>query len=92
MTSETPRTIKPFVVKHYSSEERPSIKGNGFDGLEVGSDRQSAEDFVAWVNKLIRELDASEAELEELDAIPFRPDSEDWQERYEKLCQAVRGK
>jgi hypothetical protein len=43
-------TIEPFVVKHYSSEERPSIKGNGFDGLEIGEDRAEAEEFVSWLN------------------------------------------
>jgi len=40
----------PFIVKHYSADERPNIKGNGFDGLEVGKDRAEAEDFVSWVN------------------------------------------
>ena len=42
-----------FVVKHYSSDERPTIKGNGFDGLEVGTDREDAEEFIAWVNARI---------------------------------------
>jgi hypothetical protein len=41
---------EPFVVKHYSEDERPSIKGNGFDGLQVGEDRQEAEEFIAWLN------------------------------------------
>jgi hypothetical protein len=45
------RPVEPFVVKHYASDERPSIKGNGFDGLEVGEDRQDAEDFVKWLNE-----------------------------------------
>lgn len=48
-----PRAVDPFVVKHYASDERPSIKGNGFDGLEIGQDRQDAEEFVAWVNAQI---------------------------------------
>ena len=43
----------PFVVKHYSSDERPSIKGNGFDGLEIGENRQEAEEFIAWINERI---------------------------------------
>ena len=43
--------VEPFVVKHYTSDEYPSIKGNGFDGLRVGDDRQEAEEFVAWVNR-----------------------------------------
>jgi hypothetical protein len=43
----------PFVVKHYSSDERPMIKGNGFDGLEIGENRQEAEEFIAWINERI---------------------------------------
>ena len=40
-----------FVVRHYASDDYPSIKGNGFDGLQVGEDRKEAEEFIAWVNK-----------------------------------------
>ncbi len=43
--------VEPFVVKHYAADERPTIKGNGFDGLEVGTDREDAEDFVKWLNE-----------------------------------------
>lgn len=42
-----------FVVKHYAGDERPTIKGNGFDGLEVGKDREEAEAFVAFINAAI---------------------------------------
>jgi len=45
--------VGPFVVRHYTNDERPSIKGNGFDGLEIGEDRQEAEEFIAWINKRI---------------------------------------
>lgn len=48
--------MEKFVVKRYAADERPSIKGNGFDGLEVGEDRQDAEEFVAWINRLIDEV------------------------------------
>ena len=41
---------EPFVVKHYVSDERPMIKGNGFDGLEIGEDREEAQAFVDWIN------------------------------------------
>lgn len=41
---------EPFVVKHYSGSERPMLKGNGFDGLEIGEDRDEAEQFVRWIN------------------------------------------
>lgn len=51
VTDETtvPRA-EPFVVKHYTSESRPIIKGNGFDGLEIGEDREEAQEFVDWLN------------------------------------------
>jgi hypothetical protein len=45
---------EPFVVRHYSTDERPTIKGNGFDGLEVGETREEAEAFVAFVNNFAR--------------------------------------
>ncbi len=41
---------EPFVVRHYTAEDRPTIKGNGFDGLEIGDDREEAEAFVRWIN------------------------------------------
>lgn len=43
--------IEPFIVKHYGDDERPIIKGNGFDGLQVGMDREEAEDFIKWINE-----------------------------------------
>lgn len=49
--------MEQFTVKHYSSDERPTIKGNGFDGLEIGEDREEAEEFIEFVNKLIDEHD-----------------------------------
>jgi len=44
-----------FVVRHYSDDPHPTIKGNGFDGLVVGEYREEAELFIAWVNGLISE-------------------------------------
>jgi hypothetical protein len=41
----------PFVVRHYTADERPIIKGNGFDGLEIGTDREEAQEFVDWINE-----------------------------------------
>lgn len=41
---------EPFLVKHYTTEEGPIIKGNGFDGLRIGDDREEAEQFVSFVN------------------------------------------
>jgi len=40
----------PFVVRHYVGSAHPEIKGNGFDGLVVGENREEAEEFVAWIN------------------------------------------
>jgi len=47
--------IEPFIVKHYTGDEFPSIKGNGFDGLRIGDDREEAEQFIAFVNKLMKQ-------------------------------------
>lgn len=44
---------EPFVVKHYVGNAHPSIKGNGFDGLVVGEEREEAEEFITAVNALI---------------------------------------
>ena len=50
------RQMQPFVVRHYALAERPTIKGNGFDGLEIGEDREEAEAFVAWINEKLARL------------------------------------
>lgn len=50
-----PRIIEKFIVKHYSEDERPIIKGNGFDGLEIGSDREEAQAFIDFITNLIKE-------------------------------------
>ena len=42
-----------FVVKHYSEDAHPTIKGYGFDGLIIGETRHEAEDFIKFVNNLI---------------------------------------
>jgi len=45
--------MEHFVVKHYSEDAHPSIKGNGFDGLVIGNNRSEAEDFINWINAVI---------------------------------------
>lgn len=45
-----------FIVKHYTSDEFPTIKGNGFDGLVVGEDREDADEFIGFVNDVISAL------------------------------------
>lgn len=57
----TKQTVEPFVVRHYAGDERPTIKGNGFDGLEVGETREDAQEFVDWLNA--RLADEPKAEL-----------------------------
>jgi hypothetical protein len=58
--------MEPFVVRHYTGEERPTIKGNGFDGLEIGEDREEAERFVAFVNAIRKQaLEEAARELED---------------------------
>lgn len=40
-----------FTLEVYQGQ--PSLKGNGFDGLFIGSqlDREWAEKFIAWINE-----------------------------------------
>jgi phosphoribosylanthranilate isomerase len=45
---------EPFEVRHYTGCERPELKGNGFDGLALGEDREDAEEFTAWINARLR--------------------------------------
>ncbi len=45
---------EPFVVKFYSEDGCPSLKGNGFDGLRIGEDREEAEEFVKWLNERLK--------------------------------------
>lgn len=55
--------MEDFIVKHYTDDDRPTIKGNGFDGLEIGEDREEAEEFVNFINGITSSL----KELLELD-------------------------
>jgi hypothetical protein len=45
-----PVVVEQFVVRHYSSDAHPSIKGNGFDGLVLGENREEAQEFIGWIN------------------------------------------
>lgn len=45
--------IEKFTVKHYHGDDRPIIKGNSFDGLEIGEDREESEEFIIFVNNII---------------------------------------
>ena len=54
---------KQFLVKHYAEDERPILKGHGFDGLEIGGDRQEAQEFVDYLNSMLRQ---QQAEIEKL--------------------------
>ena len=56
-----------FIVKHYSSDEYPCIKGNGFDGTTVGDDREDAEEFIDFINEIIQQLTDAKARIVELE-------------------------
>lgn len=56
MTTELERLVmrpdlEPFAVKQY--EDVCIVKGNGFDGQELGTERNDAEDFIGFVNRLV---------------------------------------
>lgn len=46
-------TMENFRIKQCDKSERPTLEGNGFDGLEIGGSRGEAEDFISYVNGLI---------------------------------------
>lgn len=52
-----------FVIKHYAGEKNPCIKGNGFDGLLLGEDRQEAQEFVDYINGMKQKLHTAEKKL-----------------------------
>lgn len=49
--------MERFIVKHYTEDERPSIKGFGFDGLSIGDDREEAEEFISFINSVLDKLE-----------------------------------
>ena len=49
--------MENFIVKHYEGDKHPTIKGNGFDGLIVGEDREEAQAFIDCVNKQEAEIE-----------------------------------
>lgn len=58
MSTDAKRPLEPFSVRHYVGDDRPTLKGNGFDGLEIGENREEAEFFVAWLNHLVSRMPA----------------------------------
>jgi len=46
------RIQKAFIIKQYSKSEGPILKGNGFDGLKIGDNRDEAQEFIDFINTL----------------------------------------
>ena len=57
--------MEEFIVKHYVNDKNPSIKGNGFDGLLIGECREEAQEFVDFINRLMKQLETENKELKE---------------------------
>ena len=53
---KTPDVMEKFIVKHYCEDEYPTIKGNGFDGLIIGEDREEAQEFVDYINAIVDKM------------------------------------
>ena len=83
--------MEPFVVKHYSEDERPTIKGNGFDGLEIGQDREEADAFIAFVNAAAPELLEAAIELKDVCNRPSaaRTRAEAWRKLDKAIAKAL---
>lgn len=53
-----------FIVRHYTEDEAPMFKGNGFDGTRVGDDREDAELLAAWINQRLDRMSSLETEAQ----------------------------
>src|ERR1700744_2661389 len=64
-----PSMYEHFIVKHYTEREGPVFKGNGFDGIRVGDDREEAEELAAWINQRLDEAHGYPDQLLDVAAI-----------------------
>lgn len=48
------KRLEEFVLKFYEGCDRPIVKGNEFDGLEIGETREEAQEFIDFINVLIK--------------------------------------
>lgn len=51
------RKMTDFVVRHYTEDDGPTFKGNGFDGIRVGDDREEAQQFADYINALRKDAE-----------------------------------
>lgn len=52
--------MERFTIKQYNTNERPIIKGFGFDGLSLGDEREEAEEFISFINIILDKSDLSD--------------------------------
>lgn len=55
------KAIEPFVIKHYTGDDFPSIKGNGLY-MHLATEREDAEEYAEHLNKLLAFSKSNEAE------------------------------
>jgi hypothetical protein len=61
-----------FIVKHYTDDPHPTLKGNGFDGLVIGDYREEAEKFITFVNHKLDRIEELEAQLADLSKLELK--------------------
>lgn len=47
-------SLEEFVIKNYVGHDRPIIKLNNLDELEIGDNQEEGQEFVDFVNMLIQ--------------------------------------
>lgn len=55
-TKKNKAFVEKFIIKHYIGDKHPTVKGNGFDGLIIGDNRDEAEEFVNFINAIIEKV------------------------------------
>lgn len=56
--------MEKFVIKHYTDQAHPSLKGFGFDGLVIGEYRDEAEEFAEFLNSILEKCERAGIKIE----------------------------
>jgi hypothetical protein len=82
-----PSHPEPFDVRRFSTDARPFIRGNGFDGLELGENLEEANKFISWINARLSLLAPASAPTRKVVQIAIEsPPTEDNHSYIYALC------
>ena len=77
---------EPFDVRRFSTDARPFIRGNGFDGLELGENLEEANKFISWINARLSLLAPASAPTRKVVQIAVTPNTPEKKTTLYALC------